>query len=145
MHNVYVYVHESNDEYALTSCRDGVDNDADGVLDMADSDCSHPQDQESSDFEDDTPQNPLPECADGIDHDGDTYIDWPHDLGCSAAGGVQEEQGCEVHDVEAINSLDIIDLASEDWWQDDTSTTDFAEGLVHASCEVPLSFAPEFP
>lgn len=133
------YLHESDDHYPLATCRDGIDNDADGVLDLADSDCSQSQDQEDGTQEDGEQQNIVPECADGIDNDGDTYIDWPHDLGCLAAGGIQEDQGCDTHRLQTVNTLNIIDLVSNEWWQDDTSTTDFAEGILHASCAGRLS------
>ena len=64
--------------YAQTApqCADGVDNDADGLIDLNDSGCVSTGD--NSEFN----QNfTLAQCADGFDNDGDGQIDLS-DLGC---------------------------------------------------------------
>jgi RTX calcium-binding nonapeptide repeat (4 copies) len=51
-------------------CEDGVDNDGDGQIDMADPECSSPTDNSEDGSGGDTPR-----CQDGIDNDGDGLID----------------------------------------------------------------------
>ncbi|MCA9363644.1 hypothetical protein KC727_00255 [Candidatus Kaiserbacteria bacterium] len=103
-------------------CTDGVDNDGDGKIDLADLDCSGPNDDneddvpqcsdgidndgdghadlsdlDCSDADDDNETN-APECSDGTDNDGDGYIDYPNDTSCgdtsgSSEGGSPSESG----------------------------------------------------
>lgn len=56
------------------ACKDGMDNDGDGLIDLADPGCSS-----KNDFSE---LNPEIECDDGIDNDGDQAIDY-NDGGCS--------------------------------------------------------------
>lgn len=72
----------------VRSCNDGVDNDVDGRIDLADPGCSDGGDDSEAD-----PEVP-PMCADGIDNDGDGAVDWPDDPECLAAGGADEERLC---------------------------------------------------
>lgn len=99
-----------NNEINIPQCRDGVDNDGDGAIDLADFSCQgdpnkddetnpRAQCQDSIDNDgdymidmedpsctspqhnDESPQQ-LTQCADRIDNDGDSYIDWPLDPQC---------------------------------------------------------------
>lgn len=56
-------------------CTDGVDNDADGLVDAADPACIAGGDREAPDPE-------FPACSDGLDNDEDGLIDFPEDPGC---------------------------------------------------------------
>ena len=71
-------------ELAEASCDDGLDNDGDGYVDLADPGCGN------SDW---TTENP--QCDDGVDNDnnGDTDLDDPQ---CGAASGDREKasRGC---------------------------------------------------
>ena len=72
-------------------CRDAIDNDEDGLIDLADSGCTEPDD------EDETDPAEAPECADGIDNDQDGDIDFPADADCAAAGGDREQPLCSMN------------------------------------------------
>jgi len=69
-------------------CRNAVDDDGDGEIDLADPGCTEPGD----DSEDDPPA--PPECADGQDNDGDGRTDYPADPECLAAGLDREAPLC---------------------------------------------------
>jgi hypothetical protein len=56
------------------SCHDGIDNDGDGLVDLADPGCASPNDPSE--------RNPAAACDDGKDNDGDGLIDYPADPGC---------------------------------------------------------------
>lgn len=59
-------------------CNDGIDNDGDDKIDLADPGCSSSNDDDESD-------DPIPpQCSDGLDNDGDDKIDLA-DPGCSSA------------------------------------------------------------
>lgn len=60
---------------ATTECADGIDNDSDGFIDLADSNCSSANDDDE--------WHPSA-CTDGIDNDGDGQID-ADDSGCKEA------------------------------------------------------------
>jgi len=60
------------------TCSDGLDNDYDGFIDMADSGCSG------------TGENTLALCTDGIDNDGDSFID-ANDFNCWTVLGLSYE------------------------------------------------------
>lgn len=78
---------EMNDASSVARCRDGVDNDRDFLIDLADSGCLNANDPDEIDPPD------VPACADAIDNDEDQLIDWPMDLGCSARGDLCEQEG----------------------------------------------------
>ena len=61
----------------LPQCSDGVDNDGDGRVDLADPGCDGPND------DDETDPN-QPQCNDGIDNDNDGKVDFPNDPGCDS-------------------------------------------------------------
>lgn len=65
---------------APAACNDGIDNDGDGLSDLADPGCSSAQDNDE--FNEATP--PPAACNDGIDNDGDGLTDMA-DPGCSDA------------------------------------------------------------
>ncbi len=58
-----------------TQCQDGLDNDSDGLVDLADPGCSNSQDN--------TEDTATSQCQDGIDNDGDGFTDYPADFSCS--------------------------------------------------------------
>lgn len=66
------------------ACRDGVDNDGDGLVDLNDPGCS--------DSRDVSELNSAIECDDGIDNDGDGLVD-SADGGCSGATD-NDESNC---------------------------------------------------
>lgn len=102
-------------ETGPAACRDGVDNDDDGLIDHPDDPgcqsgedrdetdppppaCNDGQDNDGdgdTDFPDDAGCNnavdndeynpPAPACRDGLDNDGDTLVDYPDDPGCSSS------------------------------------------------------------
>ena len=76
-------------EIAAPACRDTADNDADGLIDLADPGCTGLEDPDEAD-----PDDP-PQCADGIDNDEDGLTDYPADRDCSAAGGDRERPACD--------------------------------------------------
>lgn len=73
---------------AAPACRDTVDNDEDGLIDLADPGCIGLTDL------DETDPDVIPECADGVDNDGDRLIDYPDDPDCTAAGLDRERSLC---------------------------------------------------
>ncbi|HEX2022495.1 MAG TPA: hypothetical protein VHH36_07265 [Candidatus Thermoplasmatota archaeon] len=73
-------------------CRDGVDNDLDGVSDYPDDPgCTHPNDDDELDP---LPPAPLPECANGGDDDADGAADWPNDPQCESPADEGEAPAC---------------------------------------------------
>ena len=72
---------------AITDCNDGLDNDFDGELDLADDGCEGIADDTEG-----AAAGPVA-CNDGVDNDGDGLTDWPDDLGCRARGDLHEG-GC---------------------------------------------------
>jgi MYXO-CTERM domain-containing protein len=71
--------------YLDTACNDGVDGDADNLVDHGgDPGCSSPLDASE-----------LPDCADGLDNDSDGLVDFGQDPSCaSAAQGARESTVC---------------------------------------------------
>jgi probable HAF family extracellular repeat protein len=67
-------------------CVDGLDNDGDGAVDMADPGCVTP-----NDFSERTGQP----CDDGLDNDGDGHVDHPDDPGCQSASFLLEAPRCQ--------------------------------------------------
>lgn len=73
------------------ACRNGVDDDADGLLDVADPGCVDTEDDDEAD-----PMEP-PVCSNGLDDDMDGFIDWPDDVDCVAAGAPEEVPPCTLN------------------------------------------------
>jgi len=77
------------------ACRDGLDNDGDGVADQADADCLDADDDDESEAtgapRPTTVADAAPSyagaalCDNGVDDDADGYTDFPDDPACSAA------------------------------------------------------------
>jgi uncharacterized repeat protein (TIGR01451 family) len=61
-------------------CSDGIDNDGDGWIDLDDSGCDNPQDDDETN---------KPQCQDGKDNDGDGWID-SDDKCCAKTNGTSE-------------------------------------------------------
>jgi uncharacterized repeat protein (TIGR01451 family) len=78
----------------IAECRNGLDDDRDGKVDLADSGCANEDDSSESITHDpdcsgpeDDNENPETQfvCNDGKDNDGDGKIDFPADPGCSSS------------------------------------------------------------
>jgi len=69
-------------------CKDGVDNDGDGLSDF-------PDDPGCYAAEDLSELNPAIECDDGLDNDLDTKIDFPNDPECFSADSNSESESCQ--------------------------------------------------
>jgi hypothetical protein len=80
----------------VTECSDGLDNDQDDLIDLADPGCATP----SGDSEADPAT--LPECADGVDNDADGLVDYPDDTSCAGAGQAVEGAFCSAESAELI-------------------------------------------
>lgn len=68
----------------IPACADGLDNDGDGAVDLADFSCSSGTDPDEG--------NPKAQCQDGSDNDGDNLVDLA-DPGCSSAQDNNEADG----------------------------------------------------
>jgi hypothetical protein len=68
-------------------CSDGLDDDGDGNVDLADPGCFAAGDA----FE----TNALLPCDDGFDSDGDGLVDWPDDPGCADPQWLYENPACD--------------------------------------------------
>jgi hypothetical protein len=76
-------------ENSQPACADGVDNDGDGKIDLADPGCDSAADRTEAD-----PTGTPPQCSDKKDNDSDGKIDYPADKGCEAAGD-NDERDCD--------------------------------------------------
>ena len=74
----------------IRACNDGVDNDADGDIDLADAGCFGGGD------DDETDPAVAPACADAIDNDADGATDAPADDACLFAAWDSEAQLCDL-------------------------------------------------
>ncbi len=70
----------------VAQCADGIDNDGDGLTDLADAGCADAADDDESNVV------PPTQCADGADNDGDGLTD-SDDPGCSNADDNDESNG----------------------------------------------------
>jgi len=68
-----------NEEFSLTACNDGRDNDNDSLFDMNDPGCTSPDDDDEFNV-----PLPAPQCGNGIDDDGDGLVDMA-DPDCTSA------------------------------------------------------------
>jgi hypothetical protein len=66
--------------YADSACNDGLDQDFDGLTDLADPGCSSVLDASEG-----------ADCADGLDNDGDGLVDAAQDPGCADASDTSHE------------------------------------------------------
>lgn len=69
------------------ACADSLDNDGDGLVDLADPGCTSASD--TDEFNEPPPPPPVA-CADGLDNDGDGLIDFPSDPGCTSSADADE-------------------------------------------------------
>ena len=76
------------DAVAVPQCRNGVDDDGDGLADNADPGCVEAEDVDEAD-----PDDP-PVCANGLDDDEDGAVDYPDDEDCEFAGTPREAPLC---------------------------------------------------
>ena len=79
---------EEGIDFPNPRCADGIDNDLDGAIDLADRGCISTRDDDELD-EHSAPVG----CHDGLDNDGDGLIDWPLDYGCGGSGDPCEQGG----------------------------------------------------
>ena len=75
-------VDAKHDDGKLHQCEDEIDNDGDGLIDLADPGCDNDNDNKETDPK-------LKQCSDGIDNDGDGLIDLA-DPGCGNANDNEE-------------------------------------------------------
>ena len=76
-------------ETPVGECRNGVDDDEDGLSDYpSDPGCMHPDDRVEAD------EQAVPICANQTDDDQDGLTDFPADPGCIAASSGSEEDLC---------------------------------------------------
>jgi len=68
------------------ACANGVDDDGDGLVDLADPGCI--------DAADDSELGTV-QCDNGEDDDGDGYVDFPDDPGCASAASDAEQTQCQ--------------------------------------------------
>jgi hypothetical protein len=110
-------------------CSDGQDNDADGVIDLADPGCADPSDTDETD-----PPPPVsPACSDGQDNDADGVIDLA-DPGCADPSDTDETDppppvspACsDGQDNDADGVIDLADPGCAD--PSDTDETDLPSG-----------------
>jgi len=80
-----------------TQCSDLIDNDGDGLVDLADPGCSNPQDDDESDG--------TSQCQDGFDNDGDGLVDMADPV-CSSPQD-DDEEGELLLDYVLINGLQV--------------------------------------
>lgn len=107
-------------------CDDGLDNDSDGLVDLADPGCASSLDTDETDLvitqcsdgldndsdglidlldpncanSSDNNESAIPQCTDGVDNDGDGNIDFPADAGCANANDDTENTdnpGCTIN------------------------------------------------
>lgn len=74
-------------EPAIPACANGLDDDGDGLADLADGGCSSGTDLDE--------RNPLIACDDGADNDSDGGTDFPEDPGCFDGLGTTESPQCQ--------------------------------------------------
>ena len=70
----------------IPDCQNGIDDDADGKIDLLDAGCANAADLSE--------RTTLYLCDDGLDNDADTLIDYPFDPGCAHAKAKKENPPC---------------------------------------------------
>ncbi|MGB5548150.1 MAG: hypothetical protein WBM74_16350, partial [Polyangiales bacterium] len=88
----------SNPGSVLQACNDGIDNDGDGAIDVADTGCSGSSAQIEN-----------PQCSDGYDNDGDGTADYGGDPDCTGPSSNRElalpPRNCRVGRLDPENDL----------------------------------------
>ncbi|MDO8468365.1 MAG: hypothetical protein Q7S29_01245 [Candidatus Peribacter sp.] len=80
----------------LAACSDGIDNDGDGRIDMADTGCATVNDNSEIMHDPDctgptdNTESSITQCNDGIDNDGDGAADYPNDFSCTSPTDTDE-------------------------------------------------------
>jgi hypothetical protein len=77
------YIVSGGAELGPPACRNGLDDDGNGLFDLNDPGC------ESLDDATEAPAG-LRACSDGVDNDGNGTFDFPYDAGCTGAGDATE-------------------------------------------------------
>jgi hypothetical protein len=75
-----------------SECRNGLDDDGDGLVDFGSSALNDPGCASTDDLSERSPTIP---CDDGVDNDGDGFTDFPADPGCRSVTGMHESPSCE--------------------------------------------------
>ena len=75
-------------EEPASACRNLIDDDFDGQVDLTDPGCRSAGDDDEAD------PAVVPECADDLDNDSNGATDYPADESCIAAGAVREGPAC---------------------------------------------------
>ncbi|MBI5397892.1 putative Ig domain-containing protein [Candidatus Woesearchaeota archaeon] len=88
---------------AVSACSDGVDNDLDRYVDLADPGCT------SQDDDDEFNSVAQIQCDDGVDNDRDGKIDYPADAGCSGVADDSEADDAGAEDAARPQCSDGID------------------------------------
>lgn len=105
-------------------CSDGIDNDDDGLIDLADYGCPDGNDNNESD---------NPQCSDGINNDADAWIDYPNDPGCSSYTDNDESNNTQCSDGIDNNGNGLVDLA------DTAACSDIFDGIEEPLPDADLS------
>jgi subtilisin len=80
-----IRVRAALDELTI-ACANGIDDDGDGLTDLADPGCAGPGDDD---------EHGTAACDDGLDNDGDGFVDAAEDPGCASPTGVREDPPCQ--------------------------------------------------
>ncbi len=106
---------------APAACANGVDDDRDGRVDLADRGCLNALDDSEVD------PAMRPECGNGVDDDEDGRPDYPQDPDCVSAGHPVEERPC-------VADVEVVPVDESGRFEVDTSG---APDLLGASCGNP--------
>ena len=112
-----------NSTVALIACNDGLDNDVDGLVDLADPGCANASDPSEL--------NAAFACDDGLDNDGDSLVDHA-DPGCANATDTSEQNASLACDDGIDNDGDgLVDLADPGC----ANATDTSEQNASLACD----------
>jgi hypothetical protein len=104
----------------VTACSDGADNDGDGLTDLADPGCAHPNQPAE--------KRAGLACDDGVDNDGDGWIDFIEDADGDGISDPPGDPGCRLDGAEAPACQDGIS-------NDGDGLIDFDGGQsIHGAC-----------
>ena len=125
-------------------CNDKLDNDRDGLVDLADKGCKNTRDNDETNCGDNVCEGGedsfsctrdcgtvTTECNDGLDNDGDSLIDYPGDAGCSSISDNDEtncgDGVCEGGETPSSCSADCITECSDGIDNDGDGHIDLAD------------------